>query len=335
VEFERLTKYHAAMIQKIGWGILGCARIARKALIPGIQGSAGSTLVGLASRDAQKAREWADEFGIAKHYRSYEELLSDRDIQAVYIPLPNELHKHWTIAAARAGKHVLCDKPLGRSTGEAEEMVAACQGAGKLLMEGFMWRHQPRAQQVRAMVRRGDIGSLRLIRCSFSFDIDRQDWRLDPQRGGGSLWDIGCYGVNTCRFFCGSEPIGVQAAARWGPTGVDMSLSALLRFPEEVLGQIDCSFELPYRCHFELVGTRGVIEVPQAYLPTESPEIIFRHGSVTDRVATAAVNQYTRMVDHFNEAAASGRTLDPPAENGLANMRVLDAVAAAARRSSL
>ena len=152
-----------------------------------------------------------------------------------------------------------------------------------------MWRHQPRTDQVRAMLRRGDIGQLRLVRCSFSFDIDRADWRLDPTRGGGSLWDIGCYGVNTCRLYCEAEPTAVQAAAHLGPGGVDMSVSAILEFPGGVLGQVDCSFEVPYRCHYELVGTRGIIEVPRAYLPGESPVILWQHGGASEHIAATGL----------------------------------------------
>jgi D-xylose 1-dehydrogenase (NADP+, D-xylono-1,5-lactone-forming) len=325
------VKYHAAMNDKIGWGILGCARIARKALIPGILASANSRLVALASRDQHVARRWATEFGIPKAYGSYAELLADPEVDAVYIPLPNELHKVWTVYAAEAGKHVLCDKPLARDAAEAEEMVACCRQRGVRLMEGFMWRHQPRTGQVLAMIGRGDIGQLRLVRCSFSFDIDRTDWRLDSSRGGGALRDIGCYGVNTCRLFCDAEPTAVHATAHHGPTGVDMTLAAILQFPGDVLGQIDCSFEVPYRCHYEIVGTEGTIEAPRAYQPSESPIILLRRGDTCETVPAIPGNQYTRMVDHFNNAIRFGRPIDKPAEDGLANIRVLDAIAAAAK----
>ena len=146
-------------------------------------------------------------------------------------------------------------------------MVDECQNAGVILMEAFMWRHQPRTLSIREMVRRGDIGELRLIRSSFSFPIAADDWRLDRLRGGGALWDVGCYGVNAARFFTGQEPSLIQSLARFGPTGVDMSLTASLEFPSGVLAAIDCSFEQPFRCHYELSGTRGLIDVPLAYLP--------------------------------------------------------------------
>jgi xylose dehydrogenase (NAD/NADP) len=198
-------------------------------------------------------------------------------------------------------------------------------------MEGFMWRHHPRTTQILEMVRRGEIGELRLIRSSFSFDIDRTDWRLDPRRGGGALWDVGCYGVNSARLFAAAEPHAVTAAAHWHTTGVDMTLAATLQFASGVLAQIDCSFEAPYRCYFDLVGSAGVLVAPGGYLPDDPLLItLFRDKSV-ETLPCASANQYAEMVDHFCEAVLSGRPLAPPAEDGLANMRVMDAVLAAAR----
>ena len=199
-------------------------------------------------------------------------MLDDPEVDAVYIPLPNELHKIWVNAAADAGKHVLCEKPLALNAAEARAMVEHCRARGVVLMEAFMWRHQPRTPSSARLVAEGAIGELRLIRSSFSFPIDPGDWRLDPTRGGGALWDVGCYGVSTARLFAGAEPEAAQAVARFGPTGVDLSLTAVLRFPGGVLGQIDCSFEQPFRCVYELVGTRGVLEVPDAYLPPAKAE---------------------------------------------------------------
>jgi predicted dehydrogenase len=176
----------------------------------------------------------------------------------------------------------------------------------------------------------GRIGDLRLIRSSFSFPIDAGDWRLDPARGGGALWDVGCYGVSTVRLFAGSEPEAVRSIARFGPSGVDLSLTAELRFANGVLGVIDCSFEQPFRCSYELVGTHGVVEVPDAYLPPERPTAWIRSGTTRDEVVFPGGNQYAAMVDAFARAVASGKLTDP-AEDGLAQMKTLDAVLAAAR----
>lgn len=315
------------------WGILGAARITRRGLIPGIRNSTTGALAALASRDAAKARSWADEFAIPRTYGSYPELLADPEIDAVYLPLPNELHRPWVEAAADAGKHVLCEKPLALNAAEARAMVEHCRSRGVILMEAFMWRHHPRAMELRTMVAEGRIGALRLIRASFSFPIEPGDWRLDPARGAGALWDVGCYGVDAARFFTGGEPTRYQASARWSDRGVDLGLAAALEFPGGVLAAIDCAFDQPDRCALELVGSEGSIEVPDAFVaPADSgPSAILRRAGEPERTLRFfAADQYAAMVDVFDRSVAAGRLLEP-AENGLATMEALDAVLAAAR----
>jgi predicted dehydrogenase len=301
-------------------------------------------LLALASREHATARAWAQEFGVPQAYGSYQELLDDAQIDAVYIPLPNELHKAWVLAAADAGKHVLCEKPLALDAREAGTMVEHCRKRGVRLMEAFMWRHQPRTLELRDLVRAGVIGDLRLIRSSFSFSIGPSDWRLEPARGGGALWDVGCYGVNTARLFAQGEPISCRARARFAVSGVDLSLVAVLEFEDGLIATIDCSFEQPFRCCYELVGTRGVIEVPNAYLPPADSKPAARLrtvGAVSDSTASGdytqlldfePVNQYAAMVDSFASTCAAGALVDP-AEDGLAQMRVLDQILSAARAS--
>ncbi len=320
------------MANEVRWLILGCARIARRAIIRAIQAAPSAELVAIASRDREKAAAWAKEFGIPRFFGSYEEAVAHEGIEAVYIPLPNELHRPWTIRAAEGGKHVLCDKPLALNAGEAEEMVQACRSHGVLLQEGFMWRHHPRALRALELVRSGVIGELRLVRASFSFDINRTDWRLDPARGGGALWDIGCYGVNAARFFTGAEPDQVQAEAVWWETGVDMTLVAQLGFGSRTLAQIDCSFEVPFRCHMEIVGTRGTLELPDAFLPrTPAPLVINESGAV--RTESFQADQYAEMIEAFSRAVRARQPLAWPAEDGLLNMRALDRVLAAAKQT--
>ena len=313
------------------WGILGCARIARRGLIPGIQGSSGGVLAAIASRSIDTAKAWAAEFGIPKAYGTYEDLLNDPEIDAVYVPLPNELHLPVVIAASEAGKHVLCEKPLALDSGQARTMVDACRSRSVVLMEAFMWRFQPRTLAVLEIVRSGLIGDLRLIRSSFSFPIDPGDWRLDPSRGGGSLWDVGCYGISTARLFAQAEPTSIKALAHFGPTNVDMSLASSLRFPNDVLALVDCSFEQPFRCAYELVGTKGSIDVADAYLPPDSPTALIRTGAGTEERAFDGRNQYAAMVDAFQDAVSNNSTLKAPAEDGLNQAIVLDAVLASAR----
>lgn len=316
---------------KLRWGILGCGRITRRGLIPGIRSSLRGVLTALASRDLATAQAWANEFEVEHAWGSYEELLSDSNVDAVYIPLPNELHKPWVLAAADAGKHVLCEKPVAMNGSEARAMVEYCEARGLILMEAFMWRHQPRTMALRSLVCSGAIGELRLVRSSFSFPIDPADWRLDPLRGGGALWDVGCYGVSTVRLFAGTEPDAMRSIARFGPTGVDLSLTAEFRFPHGVLGLIDCSFEQPFRCTYELVGTLGVLQVPDAYLPPLDRALAYHVVDGKSReLSFDSSNQYGVMVDAFDEAVRSG-SLAEPSENGQAQMKVLDEVLHAAR----
>ncbi|WP_337175817.1 Gfo/Idh/MocA family oxidoreductase [Paludisphaera sp.] len=323
------------------WGLLGCARICRRGLIPGIRASESGEVAAIASRDVATARAWADEFGIATARGSYEALVADPGVDAVYIPLPNELHKPWALKAADAGKHVLCEKPLALDVDEARAMAAHCRDRGVLLMEAFMWRHQPRTLEVKRMVDAGAIGRLGLVRASFSFPIDPADWRLDPARGGGPLWDVGCYGVNAARLFAGAEPDRVEAVGRFAPNGVDLGVAASLRFPNGVLATVDCAFDQPFVCRYELVGTTGSIVVPDAFLPPASGpiatlrtmEVASDAGEGVDRYETLtfdAVDQYAAMVDSFARSVAAG-SLEAPAEDGVAQMDVLNRILRAAR----
>jgi xylose dehydrogenase (NAD/NADP) len=317
--------------KSLRWGVLGCARITRRGLIPGLNESRSSVLEALASRNEATAREWAAEFGVPKAYGSYEAVIADPEIDAIYIPLPNELHREWVCAAADAGKHILCEKPLALDLPEARAMVDYCRERNVVLREAFMWRHQPRTAELLRRVADGAIGQLRLVRVAFSFVIDMGDWRLDHARGGGALWDVGCYGVNAARLFAGSEPESIAAVGHFGPTGVDLSLGIALKFPTDVIGLIDCSFEQPFRCSFELVGSTGRIEVPDAFLPPETP-VAHLHGPDGSAEWTfPGTNQYAAMVDAFAEAVETKGQGGAPGEDGLAQMAVLDAVLDAAR----
>jgi len=315
------------MTDKIGFGILGCARIARNRVAPAIQRSDSARVVAVASSRPGVAAEWAKELETPKAYESYEAVLEDPAVRAVYIPATGDRHHPLTLLAAKAGKHVLCEKSLATSVREAEEMLAACQEAGVLLQEAFMWRHHPRTRRAKKMVASGEIGVLRIVCAKFSFDIDRSDWRLDPAKGGGAIWDIGCYGVNAARLFCGSEPETIHARAHFHETGVDMTMQIALAFPDGVLANIDCSFESAYRAEVELVGTQGRIVLPRAFGPPEEAEMLINEGTqghqAPIKIHFPKANQYTLMVDDFCAAMTQGM-LHPPAEDGLANMRVLE-----------
>lgn len=322
------------MTDLIRFGILGCGRIVERGLAPGLAASPEAELSALASSRPGIAKEWAKKYGVDKAYDSYEALLDDSDIDAVYIPARGDLHARWTIAAAEAGKHVLCEKPLARTVAEAERMVDACEQAGIVLQEAFMWRHHPRAHRAKELLQDGAIGPLRFVIASFSFDIDRSDWRMDPDKGGGAMWDIGCYGVNAARFFTGSEPTDIHARAHWADSGVDMSMQIALTFPGDVLANIDCSFEAPFRCRAELVGEQGRMILEDAFLPKDDSVVLLQRSIDRDAVIEVEraepADQYASQVSAFCNSVQAGRLL-PPAENGLANMRVLEETLKTAR----
>jgi predicted dehydrogenase len=310
-------------------GILGCARIVRRAIVAAARKSQLVEITALAGRNGATAAAWAAEFGIPKHYDSYEALIADPHVDAVYIPLPNELHRPWTERAAAAGKHVLCEKPLALDVADALPMVEACNRAGVVLMEAFMWRHHPRVKQALKSLHDGTLGELRLVKMDFSFDIDRTDWRLDPARGGGALYDLGCYGINMARTFCGAEPSEIIARAKCFSSGADSTMGITLRFPNDAIALLDCSFECPYRNRFEIVGTKGAIEFPDGVLPPEAATLVVRTASGVNAVGVPVADQYTAMLDCFARSIQA-KQLEPPAEDGLANMRVLEAVRNAA-----
>lgn len=316
-------------MRPLRFGILGCARIVRRAIAGALAQTELAEGVAIASRRPGEAAAWAAEYGWARAYDGYEALIADRDVDAVYIPLSNELHREWTLRAAAAGKHVLCEKPLAMHAAEAEEMVDGCRRAGVVLMEAFMWRHHPRVTRVREWLRDGALGQLLAVKMDFSFDIQRDDWRLDPRRGAGAVFDLGCYGINAARLFSGTEPTEVIARSRFHAPDVDMSTGLLLRFPGGVMGLVDCSFESPDRNRIEVVGTRGSVELPGGVLPAREAELVRTTAAGRETLRLPAADQYVGQLETFCQSVAAGRLLEP-AEDGLANMRVIDRVRASA-----
>jgi xylose dehydrogenase (NAD/NADP) len=227
--------------RKIRWAVLSTSSIARAAVIPAIQHSTNGELVAVASRDTQRARDFAAKLAIPVSYGSYDALLSANDVNAICIPLPNILHREWSIKAAEAKKHVLCEKPLAMNSAECAEMDNAARRMGVKLMEAFMYRFHPQTQKVLELLRSGAIGDLRLIHSAFTFRVtDPANIRLQPELGGGSLMGVGCYCVNISRTIAGQEPIEVQAYANWSSTGVDNQMVGNLRFSNGLLACSEC-----------------------------------------------------------------------------------------------
>ena len=335
------------MNKTVHWGILGCARIAATALIPGIQGSVNGDVLAVASRDPTKATEYARKFDIPRAYGSYEELLDDAEIQAVCVPLPNGLHKEWTIKAAEKGKHVLCEKPIACCAADAQAMNDSCRQHGVLLMEAFAQRFHPQYQRAQEMIQEGRIGKILRITASMSRSVyPADDIRMNPSLGGGALMDLGCYCINTARHLVGSEPISVFATQEIGQSGVDQRTTGTLYFPGGEILQFDTNLYLQ-DLHFEqgctVYGEKGNIHLPQAFSQVE----ILRFGRMveatlivtahrigsrqTEMVSIEAVHQWRLEQEFFADKVLTERHIELPGENGLANMRAIDAVVQSAR----
>ncbi len=324
------------MAETVAWGVLGVANIARRAVIPAIQHAANARLVAIASREPARAEEAARGYGIPRAYGAYEALLDDRDVQAVYIPLPNALHHRWTLACAAARKHVLCEKPLALTAVECEEMAAACRRHGVALMEAFMYRFHPRTERVASLIAEGTLGHLRLVRAAFTFiaSAPRANIRFRPDLGGGALYDVGCYTVNVSRMALG-EPEEVFASGTIGASGVDEQVAAVLRFRGGRAALIDCGLTLPRREEYEIVGTEGRVTVPAAFLPgTADAEMVVVRGADRRVITVPGADEYQQMIEHFGNVVMgrSRATLSP--EDATANVRALEALLASVRSAA-
>jgi predicted dehydrogenase len=289
---------------KVQWGILSTARINRK-FLAGVEGSDLVNVAAVASRDPARARAYADQHQIERAYGSYEELLADPELEAIYISLPNSLHLEWTERALRAGKHVLCEKPLGRRAAEVAAAFDLAQAEGRLLMEAFMYRHHPQIRRAVELVDSGAIGQLRLIRGAFSFLIDvESDIRLDSRLEGGALMDVGCYCVNASRLFAG-EPEEVTGQQILGGDGVDVAFTGTMRFPNGVLGHFDAGVVLAGRDELEVVGETGAMFLDDSWHGL-SPVIEIRRGDDVERVDVEHANSYRLEAENFS-AAIRGR----------------------------
>jgi predicted dehydrogenase len=312
------------------WGILGVARINR-ALVPPLQSSPRHVLVAIASRDAARAAEAARQWGIPRALGSYEALLADREIDVVYIPLPNDLHVEWTVKAARAGKHVLCEKPMALSVADVDRVEAAARESGVVVTEAFMYRHHPQTLRVKEMVSSGTVGTVRFVRGSFTFNIGRgADYRLDPAQGGGSLWDVGCYPLSYARFVVGEEPVEVFGWSVTGPTGIDETFVGQVRFPGGALASFDCGFRSPFRTQVEIVGSEASILVSRPFKPGLEERLVLTRGDETREIAIAGQELYRGEVEDMADAVLLSR----PPRVSLAESRGNVAVMTALLRSA-
>lgn len=327
---------------KVKWGILGSnALISVKCVIPAICKSGNSSILAIASGNPKDAGKIAAKYQIPNVYAQYEALLTDPDIDAVYIPLPNHLHLPWTLRALEAGKHVLCEKPLARNAAEATAMAQAAKAAGCCLMEAMMYRFHPRSLAVREMVRHGRIGDLRLIRAAFSFHMNEDslkygdNFRFFDEKGGGAIMDVGCYGVGIARWLTGTEPVKVQASACWHENGADVHSAGILTFPDSVIATVEASFISALQQTYTVVGTDSVIELPHnAYIPWEADADIVIRGRDDEtgrKKSFPGADEYQLMVEHFADCVLNKKIPDVTLADSIQNLRVLDAMKTAAR----
>jgi D-xylose 1-dehydrogenase (NADP+, D-xylono-1,5-lactone-forming) len=308
----------------VAWGLLSTARINDR-IIEAARESDRAEVLAVASRDASRAEAYAREHGIERSYGSYEELLADPEVEAVYISLPNSLHVEWSLRALDAGKHVLCEKPLSRHPDEVEQAFDRAEANGLVLSEAFMWRHHPQAAKLVELVAAGTIGPLRVVRAAFSFHLAAAgDVRLDPALDGGSLMDVGCYCLSAIRLLAG-EPERLAGQQVLGPSGVDLSFAAALALPEGRLGHFDCGFVLPARHELEVVGEEASLFVADPF-HAHNPGIELRRADGSERIAVEPANSYRLELENVSDAIRGRAPLLLGREDALGQARAIEAL---------
>ena len=305
-------------------GIVSTADINRK-VIPGAHASEKVELVAVASREQRRAEEYASTWKIPRAYGSYEALLEDPDVDAVYISLPNTMHGEWSIRSLEAGKHVICEKPFSRHPADVEEAFDAAERTGRLLTEAFMYRHNPQTARVAELIREGAIGELRVVRTAFSYSLyDPENIRLRTDVDGGSLMDVGCYCVSGSRLLAG-EPESVYGQAYTGPTGTDWVFAGALRFPGDVVALFDCGTSLPDRDELEAIGTEGSLFLDDPWHAT-MPVIEVRRTDGVERVTLDREDSYRLELENLADAIAGEAPLLLGREDALGQARTIDAL---------
>ncbi|MEW6085970.1 MAG: Gfo/Idh/MocA family oxidoreductase [Chloroflexota bacterium] len=313
------------MSKILNWGLLSTARINR-ALIAPLQVSKRNELLAVASRSQETADAYAREQKIPRAYGSYESLLADPDIDVIYNPLPNHLHSEWTIKAVEAGKHVLCEKPLALGVDEVDAIKYAANKNGRVVAEAFMYRHHPQTLKVQEIVKSGSLGALKLIRGAFSFALSREgDVRLNPDWGGGSIWDVGCYPIGYARMVVGENPLEVFGWQVEGPTGIDETFVGQMRFDGGVLAQFDSSFVVPFRAFMEIVGSEGTLNIPRPFKPGINEKIYLTRAENTETITIKGQELYLGEVEDMADAILLGKDSLISLNDSRANVAVIRA----------
>ena len=316
-------------MDKVRWGVLGTADIARGATIPGMQQAENCELFAVAGRSLEKAQAFRDAFGFRKAYGSYEELLADPEVEAVYIPLPNDLHCAWSIRALQAGKHVLCEKPLAVSKAQVKEMFAAAEANGVFLMEAFAYLHSPFVQEVKSELEAGTIGDIRYMESAFiTGRRPDTDIRLRKETYGGAMYDLGCYAVSMAMWMIGKEPDTVRASAQFSEKGIDLFTSALLLYDDESVAALDCGMLLPHGRldRFRIFGTKGTIVSPVEFNQGgDIPYTVTRDG-VSETKTVSVRNNYTLEVEQLGRCVRGLENPHVSREFSLLVARVTDRI---------
>jgi predicted dehydrogenase len=311
----------------VRWGILSTARI-NDEILGGAAESDRVEILAVASRDAARAEAYAREKGIERSYGSYEALLEDPDVEAVYISLPNGMHIPWTMRALEAGKHVLCEKPLSRRVDDVVRAFDLADSAGLVLSEGFMWRHHPQTKRLGELLQDGTIGRLRVVRASFSFELASrhgpEDARFDPELDGGGLMDVGCYCLSAIRF-AGGEPERFQAEQVRGESGVDVVFAATLRLPGDALAHFDCGFVLPQRDEVEIVGEQASLFLDDPW-HARSPVIELRRDGEVERIEVERANSYRLELENVSDAIRGEGQLLLGRDDAIGQARTIEAL---------
>ena len=310
-------------MEKVKWGVLGYARIARLHTIPAIKMAPNSEFYAIASRDEEKLKECKEEFGVTKTYTSYDELLDDPEVDAVYIPLPNSLHKKWTIKAANKGKHVLCEKPVSLNTQETIEMVETCEKNNVNFMEGFMYRFTDRTKKVQEVLDSGVIGDIKYVNSTFKFFLDREGTiKMKPELGGGSIYDVGCYPLNFVGMVVGKEPESVSAEYIY-QDGVDVMFTGVLKYDNGIIATINSGFNAFGRMYSEIVGTKGAIEIPDTFLDNAGYiTVVTKEGK--KEIPVEKCERYALEFEKFADAILNNRKPMLTTDESIRNMKIMD-----------
>jgi len=305
------------MQKRLNWGFLSTAKINR-ALIKPLSASKRTRLLAVASRSQSTADAYAREWKIPRAHGNYEALLADPEIDVIYNSLPNHLHAEWTIKALRAGKHVLCEKPLALTLDEADAMIAASKETGKVLAEAFMYRHHAQTLKVKEIVDSGALGELQLIKGAFTFTLTRAgNFRFVKEMGGGSLWDVGCYPISYARMIVGEQPVEVFGWQVEGAGGSDESFIGQMRFQNGVHAQFDSGFRSAFRAYMEIVGSDAVLKIPVPFKPGEKNTLYLLHGYAEEEISVTGNELYLGEVDDMCDAVL----LNKPARISLSDSR--------------